>query len=828
MSIADVFKYMESAKDTLYAEVIIPLALPYNFTWMIPTYLSALVKPGVRVEVELRNKKYAGIIKRLHHDKPEAFEPKAILSVLDDEPVIFQNQLELWQWIAQYYMCSEGEVMNAAIPAHFKLSSESILIYNEEYGDDFSHLNNNEYLVAEALLVRKELRMNEVQAILDNTQVYTVVKNLAQKKVCHIWESLKERYSTKKETYIVLHPKYAAEAELEALLNNWQKAPGQMELLLAYLHLQRSGEPVTKKELLMKSGSSDAKLKGLLEKNILIAEKRPVDRLPRLPENISIDFNLAPSQKQALQEIETAFSGQAVCLLHGITGSGKTELYVRLMERMLKENKQSLYLVPEIALTAQLIRRLQKHFGGYIAVYHSKYSENERVEIWNRVKSGNARIVLGVRSSLFLPFNNLGLIIADEEHEPSFKQQEPAPRYHARDTAIYYASLCGAKVLLGSATPSAESYYNAKNKKYGLVTLTERFGGMALPEISIVDARPFQTKKDEKEIITPPLKEAMQECLDAHKQVIIFKNRRGYTPYKVCTTCGWIPQCAQCDVSLTYHKQQHKLVCHYCGNTYPVVVICPACGNHQFQQKNFGTEKIAETVEALFPSAVIARMDVDAVRGKTAHTQLVQQFEQGNIDILVGTQMVVKGLDFEKVHLVGIPDGDSLLHYADFRVNERAFQLIEQVSGRAGRRDTQGKVILQLMHVKHPLLPFVLNHDYTGFFQQEMQMRKQFFYPPFSRLIKLEFRHAAKDVVQRAADVFAVAMAKDFERYMVGPAEPVVSRVKNRYLSELLFKLPKDAATINKCKAVIQLETANLQQDKIFRSVVIIPDVDPV
>ncbi|MBL7727372.1 MAG: DEAD/DEAH box helicase family protein, partial [Dinghuibacter sp.] len=374
--------------EAVYAEVIIPLALPLNFTWSVPAFLLPQVQPGVRVEVELKNKKYAGIVKRVHKEKPEAFEPKYLLGVLDDEPIIFNQQLSLWNWIAQYYMCSEGEVMNAAIPAHFKLNSESVLVYNEDYGDDFTELNHDEYLVAEALLIRKELRMHEVQAILDNNRVYTVVKNLAQKKVCHIWESLKEKYNTRKETYIVLHPKYAAESELEQLLNNWQKAPGQMELLLAYLHLQRSGEPVTKKELLAKSGASDAKLKGLIEKDILVAEKRPVDRLPRLPEHLQIDFNFSEAQQKAFNEIQTAFARQPVCLLHGVTGSGKTELYIKLFEQVLKEGKQSLYLVPEIALTAQLIRRLQKHFGGYIAVYHSKYSENERIEIWNRVKSG--------------------------------------------------------------------------------------------------------------------------------------------------------------------------------------------------------------------------------------------------------------------------------------------------------------------------------------------------------------------------------------------------------------------------------------------------------
>ncbi|HTI06983.1 MAG TPA: primosomal protein N' [Puia sp.] len=888
----------------MYAEVIIPLALPKNYTWSVPEQWRSQLREGCRVEVELKNKKYAGIVKRLHQEKPAAFEPKAIGNVLDVEPILHPAQLQLWEWIAGYYLCSEGEVMAAALPAHFKLSSETILVFNEETGDDFSHLDHDEYLVAEALTIKKELKLTEVQQILDSSHVYPVIKRLIEKKVCFVWEALKETYSTKKENYVLLNPEYHNEDRLAQLLNDWDpptagnppatapapaqppatpkkssgpRAPKQLELLLAYLHLARTQGEVTKPDLLKKSGASDAQLKGLVEKNILWIERRSVDRLKYLPRDITIDFTLSPAQQKAFEEISQAFAQRSVCLLHGVTASGKTEVYIRQMEQTIRQGRQVLYLLPEIALTSQIIRRLQRHFGGYIGIYHSKFSQNERLEIWNKIRTGELKIILGARSSLFLPFEDLGLIVADEEQDASYKQQEPAPRYHARDAAIYYASLFQAKVLLGSATPSVETYYNASTGKYGLVELNERFGQVQLPDISIIDTKILRTaqrkaagksnyaargarsypntidpnapwpgilpddaasspdnpdipsppsRDNSKIILSPQLQEAIEQSLARGKQVILFQNRRGYSPYQVCEVCGWIPQCRNCDVSLNFHKLTNKLHCHYCGTVYPPLHTCAACGNHRFVQRNFGTERIEEHLEETFPKARIARMDIDSVRGKTAHDSLIQQFEQRRIDILVGTQMVVKGLDFEHVNLVGILDADSILSFADFRVNERAFQLMEQVSGRAGRKDGEGRVLIQVANTGHPVLSYIKTHDYKIFFQHEIAARQQFFYPPYSRIIMVTFRHKDKEVVQSAASFFANNLKQDFGKYLVGPAEPAVGRVRNQYLMELMLKLPKDGHTISFAKHVIQQQTVILHYDRKFRSVVVIPDVD--
>lgn len=813
----------------VFAEVIIPLALPKNYTWQVPQHLLDRVAVGCRVEVNLgKSKKYAGIVKRLHPEKPSAFDPKFILNVLDAEPVVFPHQLKLWEWIAHYYMCSEGEVMAAALPAHFKLSSETILLINEEYGDDFSMLDNDEYLVGEALLIKKELRLTEVQQLLDSSHVYPVIKRLIEKKVCFVWEALKNTYAEKKETYVLLHNSFSDEAKLAALMDNMGRAPKQLELLLSYLHLMKTEGEVTRSGLLKKSGASEAHLKGLVDKNILLQEKRSVDRIRYMARDIKIDFTLSEAQLTALEQVKEQLDQKPVCLLHGVTASGKTQVYIRLIEEYIRRGKQVLYLLPEITLTAQIIRRLQKHFGGYIGIYHSKFSQNERIEIWNKIKSGELKVVLGARSALFLPFSDLELIIADEEHDTSFKQQDPAPRYHARDCAIYYAGILQAKVLLGSATPSIETYFNCQQGKYGKVVLAERFGGVQLPTIQVVDTKLLPVIDKQKVVISPILKEAIQQSIDQSKQVILFQNRRGYSPYQVCETCGWIPQCKQCDVSLTFHKLSNKLICHYCGTTYPQVNTCMACGSDQFMRRNFGTERIEELLEEDFPKAKIARMDVDSVRGKHAHDALIQQFEQKRLDMLVGTQMVVKGLDFDNVNLVGILDGDSVLNFADFRVNERAFQLMEQVSGRAGRKDGQGHVMIQVTNTKHPVLHFVQQHDYAAFFAFEIQSRQHFFYPPFSRLILLTFRHKHQDTVHDAANWFANALSDSFENYIVGPAEPIVNRIRNQYLMEILLKLPKDGKLINTCKKRIQETTATMHQHQSFKSVVVIADVDTV
>ncbi|QEH41022.1 primosomal protein N' [Chitinophaga sp. XS-30] len=810
-----------------FVDVILPLALPRNYTYAVPPEMEDTIRVGSRVAVPLgRQKRYAGIVKAIHEQAPSAYKTKPVMDLLDKEPVVYPTQLAFWEWVAQYYMCNEGDVLNAALPAHLKLSSETVLLFNDAFGDDFTLLDDHEYLVAEALHIRKELRIGEVQLILDRSDVYSVIKKLIEKQVCLVYEEMKEAYKEKKENYILLNPAYEGDEQLAPLFDELARAPKQMELLLAYLHLLKTQGDVAQSELLKKSGASPAQLKGLVDKQILQIDKRTVDRIRMGRMEAQIDFILSPAQEKALTEVKACFTEKQVTLLHGVTSSGKTELYVKLMEESLATGKQVLYLLPEIALTAQIIRRLQKHFGGQIGIYHSRFSNNERVEIWNKVKSGEIRIVLGARSSLLLPFRDLGLIILDEEHDASFKQQDPAPRYHARDAAIYYAALFKAKVLLGSATPSLESYFNARQGKYGLVTLQERFGGIAMPVIEIVDMKKETALKEVVNNFTSVLREGIRQSLEAGKQVILFQNRRGYAPFLLCTTCGWIPNCKQCDVSLTWHKHLDKLHCHYCGTRYPYIYTCAACGSQTLMPKNFGTEKIEEDLQQLFPDARIARMDMDAIRSKDSHNKMILLLEQKEIDILVGTQMVVKGLDFENVNLVGIISADSLLSFPDFRVNERAFQLMEQVSGRSGRRDGQGKVIIQASNTNHPVLRDVTAHDYTSMYEREIAEREKFGYPPFYRLLKVTVRHKKQPTAEQAALILGNWIRPQLGAQLVGPAAPPVSRVRGFYLQEMLIKLPRDTKKIAQIKHMLKEYFSQLQIEKQFRSVVITPDVD--
>ncbi len=820
----------KQSPQAMFSEIIIPLALPQNYTWSIPSPLQHNVQPGIRVEVELRSKKYSGIIKRIFSDKPPAFNPKEILNILDAEPLLHVQQMQLWQWIAQYYMCSEGEVMQAAIPANLKLSGESILIWNDEYGEDFSALDNDEYVIAEALHIKKELRMSEVQQLLDVNNVYPVIKRLIEKKICFVWEQLKEKFKPKTETYIHLNSFYHDEDKLSKLLNDWgkTKAPKQLELLLSFLHLIKSEGEVTQLSLLKKANATSSQLKSLIDKNILLAQKREINRIGSLPKNISVSFTLSAAQQRSLEEINEAFKTKDVCLLHGVISSGKTNVYIKLIEQYIKEGKQVLYMLPEIALTSQIIRRLQAQFGGNIAVYHSKFNANERVEIWNKIKTGETKVLLGARSALFLPFKELGLIICDEEHDASYKQQDPAPRYHARDTAIYYASLFHAKVLLGSATPSIETFYNAQTKKYAFVTLSERYGETGMPEITLIDLKAIAKTKKDKIAITPQMKEAIDKSLAEGKQIILFQNRRGYSPYVICGVCGWIPQCVNCNVTLTFHKAKNKLLCHYCGSEYPLMQTCAACGSHNFFQKNFGTEKIEEILVEQLPSAKIARMDYDSVKGKYDHDNLIKQFEQRRIDILAGTQMVVKGLDFEHVNLVGILDADALLSYSDFRVNERAFQLMEQVSGRAGRKNETGKVFIQVSNTQHPVLNFLIEHNYQHLYDFEIENRRNFFYPPFSRLIKIIFKHKENNRAEEVAGFAFQGLNVNYKKYISGPAQPVINRVRNQFIWEILLKLPKDSQIIQRCKMEIAQQIIIVQTNKRYRSVQVIVDVDCV
>lgn len=817
-------------EDQAFAEVIVPLFLPTNYTWSIPPKWEGKIKPGCRVEVALRKRKYAGIVKSISTKAPE-FKTQPILNILDNEPVIHQQQLKLWQWISDYYMCTEGEVMQAAIPANLKLSSESILVWNDSFDDeDLSFLEEEEYVVAEALSMHKELKISEIQQILDANKVYPVIKKLVDQKIGFIWEELKERYKEKKENFIELEPTYLDEKALEQLLNNWSNAPKQMELLLAYLHLRQTTKADIKQtDLLAKSKASHAQLNALIEKGILKKITKSVNRLPDIEQENNIDFQFSTAQKQAYDSIKQGFEEKQVCLLHGVTSSGKTEIYIQLISELIASGKQALYLLPEIALTAQITTRLRKKFGGNLVVYHSKFNDNERVEMWNNVKNGKTKIVLGARSALLLPFQNLGLIIVDEEHDPSYKQIEPAPRYQARDTAIYYANLFQAKVLLGSATPSIESYFNAQQKKYALVELMERYGNVRLPKIEIIDNRKASKKGElEKDILTETLSSAIDKTvLEDQKQVILFQNRRGYAPYIQCETCGWIPECTQCDVSLTLHKMRNKLTCHYCGTEYPIVKTCPACGNHHFIQKNFGTEQIEESVLSKFPNIKVGRMDLDTVKGKNDHERIINQFSEHKIDVLIGTQMVVKGLDFENVTLVGIVDADSILSFADFRVNERSFQLMEQVSGRAGRRQEQGQVYIQAIQKNHPVLQWVIQHDYGAMYQSEIDSRKAFGYPPFTRIIVVKVRHKDNKIAYKAAEKLKLSLSSKIQSLVKGPSEPLINRIRNQYIWELMIAIPRDQNIIKQTKREIQYFAGLLQAEKEFKSVYFIPDVDP-
>ena len=810
----------------MYAEIIIPLALPKNYTWAIPTELAEGVMIGMRVEVMLgANKRYAGIIKHILSEKPAGFNPKPILGVLDDEPIVYPAQLALWEWMAGYYMCTEGEVMQAAVPSHLKISSESIFILNEGAAVDGHQLSDAEYIVSEALQIKKQLSLIEIQKLLDKKSVYPVINKLIQKGICSVEETMHDKYTIKVENLLHLHPDYHSEAALEQLLNDWTRAPKQLALLLAFLHVQKTEGQVQQKALIEKSGAAHAQLKALIDKSILVVEKRKIDRLA-VDESLGNTnlHHLSAAQQLAYDSMVEQMKTHSVNLLHGVTGSGKTQIYAALIEHAIQSNQQALYMLPEIALTAQMIRRLKQYFGGKIAIYHSKFNPNERVEIWNKVKSGEIKIVLGARSALFLPYKNLSLIIIDEEHDASYKQQDPAPRYQARDTAIYYANQLGAKVILGSATPSVETYYNAMQNKFGYYHLKERFSEGALPQMEIVDTK---KQTEQSAILTPQLVEAIRATVAKNKQVILFQNKRGYAPYLICETCGWIPHCKQCDVSLTLHKGKNLLSCHYCGTAYPVVHTCEACGKQSFKQKSFGTEQIEEKLALTLPDIRIARMDLDNIKGKNEHDHLIQQFERREIDVLVGTQMVVKGLDFEHVDLVGIVDADSLLNFNQYRVNERAFQMMEQVSGRAGRKNNQGKVIVQLSQTNHPVIEFVKAHNYSAFYEFEINNRKHFAYPPFSRLMSILFKHKENHIAEEAANHFLKSLDTSIQKTVMGPAQPIINRIRNKYIWELCVKITKQPQQLQIAKKQLLHFIQLIAVHPRYKSVQIIIDIDP-
>ncbi|WP_118974484.1 replication restart helicase PriA [Taibaiella koreensis] len=810
-----------------FADVILPLNLPRTLTYGIPLQWQNKLLPGMRVEVSLgRNKIYSGIVLQTHDFRPESYAVKPIRNVIDEDPVVYPLQLQFWQWVAQYYLCGIGEVMNAALPAHLKLMSESLLIWNEAFSEPPLNLSDAAFILAEALHIRKQLTIGEVRQLLEGKNTAKAINELLEREVATVAEILEERYKAKVERYVFLESLYEKEELLNLLFRDLEKAPKQLVLLMTFFQLRQQETAVAVPALLKKANATASQLNSLIDKGVLRSEYIPVDRVGLLEQKSPSAFSLSPEQQTALDQVRLGWEKHNVALLHGVTGSGKTLIYVRLIKEALEQGRQALFLLPEIALTTQVVNRLRAYFGDELGVYHSRFTNNERVEIWNKVKEGKFKAIIGPRSALWLPFKDLGYIIVDEEHDPSYKQYDPAPRFHARDAAVYLAGLHKAKVLLGSATPSLESTANAQQGKYAYVQLKQRYRGISLPDIEIVSAKNVQAALSP--LLTTNLLDRITATLSAGKQVILFQNKRGYAPFLICGSCGWVAHCKNCDVSLTYHKATDKLHCHYCGTRSAPFKHCPQCGHMKIVARSFGTEKIEEELQRIFPKVKTARMDWDSVKGKNKMSQLIEDFTKGRIDILVGTQMIVKGLDFENVGLVGILSADSLLSYPDFRVNERAFQLMEQVSGRAGRLDGKGQVIIQSYDLKHPVLQWVKEHDFRSFYQTESASRQQFGYPPYSRMIKLTCRHRDEERTASAAVSLAEALLLIKGIDIQGPAPALVPRVRNYYLQELWLKLPRDNQFLRQAKEQIAVAINSVLQKRGNSALQIITDVDPV
>lgn len=810
-----------------FVQVVLPLALPKLYTYAVPVFLEERIAVGKRVEVQFgKQKLYTAIVHSITSIAPTDYVPKEILAVIDETPIIGQLQLDFWQWLSTYYMCTLGDVMNAALPAYFKLDSETYFVKNPFNDIDILDLSDDEYLIAEALNHQEEISLKDVTDILQKKTISKPIKSLLEKKIIYVKETINEKYTPKFDTFVGLAPEIINQASrLKDTFELVAKYPNQENLLLAYLDLSKKNKSVRRVELLKKAGVSGEVLKSLIKKNIFTTEEKIVDRVSKNEIEELINYDLSNEQSVALSEIKNHYNDKDVVLLHGITSSGKTLLYIDLIKEQIAQGKQVLYLLPEIALTAQLVSRLENIIGN-IAVYHSKFNNAERVEIWNKVLSNETKVVLGARSSVFLPFQQLGLVIVDEEHDSSYKQQEPAPRYQCRDAAIYLAKQFNAKVLLGSATPSIESYANAHAKKYGLVKLNTRFGDVQTPEIKFISLTEANKKKEITSGVTFILRDEIQHALNRKEQVILFQNRRGYAPYIACNVCNWIPQCKNCDVSLTYHKFTNDLRCHYCGYTQSNVNTCKSCGSHELQQKGLGTERIEEDLKVMFPAAKIGRMDYDTVKSKNGHHKIIEAFEEGAYDILVGTQMVTKGLDFTNVSLVGVLNADALLYYPDFRAMERAYQLLLQVSGRAGRREKRGNVFIQIGNVHHVIADYILNESYEDFYNAQMLERKQFNYPPYSRLVQLTIKHKDVKTTIEAANKIADYLQTKYSGWIIGPTPPIISKINNYYLRDILIKIPRNYKELNRIKHDIQQAINGLYQFQSFKQIRVVVDVD--
>ena len=818
-----------------FVDVILPLPLQASFTYALPPEMDGQVQIGCRVVVSFGRKKfYTGIVRNVHYLKPQEYEVKEVSAVLDEHPILVPLQFRFWEWLADYYLCTQGDVYKAALPSGLKLESETVVEYNPDF-EATEPLSEREQKVLDLLAVEPEQTVTRLEKESGLKNILAVVKSLLEKDALFVKEELKRTYKPKTETRVRLTEAARNERRLHFFFDELQRrAPKQLDLLMKYIELsgclgEREVREVSKAELLKRSGATPAVFSGLVDKGVFEVYQQEVGRLETVSQAVMSLNELNVHQQRAFDEIRASFRVKNVCLLHGVTSSGKTEIYIHLIDEAVRQGKQVLYLLPEIALTTQITERLKRVFGSRLGIYHSKFPDAERVEVWQKQLSHEPYdIILGVRSSLFLPFQRLGLVIVDEEHENTYKQQDPAPRYHARNAAIVLASMCGAKTLLGTATPSVESWYNAtEGGKYALVELKERYKEIQLPEIIPVDIKELQRKKRMNGPFSPLLLQYVREALEQKEQVILFQNRRGFAPMIECHTCGWVPKCKNCDVSLTYHKGLNQLTCHYCGYTQPVPRQCPACEGVDLRNRGFGTEKIEDDVKAIFPEARVARMDLDTTRTRTAYERIIHDFQQGRTDILIGTQMVSKGLDFDHVSVVGILNADTMMNYPDFRAYERAFQLMAQVAGRAGRKNKRGRVVLQTKSIDHPIIPQVMHNDFEGMVAGQLAERQLFRYPPYYRLVYVYLKHRNEQLLDVMAQTMAAKLRAVFGTRVLGPDKPPVARIQTLFIRKIVLKIETNAPMARARQLLVQVQQEMVAEDR-FKSLIVYYDVDPM
>lgn len=817
-----------------FVDVILPLPLHGCFTYSLPREMEEEVQIGCRIVVPFGRKKYyTAIVQNVHYSVPTEYEVKAVTTLLDTHPILLPEQFKFWKWLADYYLCTQGDVYKAALPSGLKLESETMVEYNPDFESDVQ-LPEKEQKVLDLLSVEPEQCVTKLEKDSGIKNILSVIKSLLDKEAIFVKEELKRTYKPKTEVRVRLTAAASNERRLHFFFDELQRrAPKQLDLLMKYIELSgclgKVRKEVTKKELLQRASATPSVFNGLVERGVFEVYQHEIGRLNTISTKDTFPLNpLNEYQQRAHDEIVQSLTIKNVCLLHGVTSSGKTEIYIHLIQETIRQGKQVLYLLPEIALTTQITERLQRVFGSRLGIYHSKFPDAERVEIWQKQLSEKGYdIILGVRSSVFLPFRKLGLVIVDEEHENTYKQQDPAPRYHARNAAIILAAMYGAKTLLGTATPSIESWNNAVAGKYGLVELKERYKEIQLPEIIPVDIKELQRKKRMNGPFSPLLLQYIREALEQKEQVILFQNRRGFAPMIECHTCGWVPKCKNCDVSLTFHKGLNQLTCHYCGYTYQLPRICPACEGVDLRNRGFGTEKIEDDVKALFPEVAIARMDLDTTRTRAAYERIISDFEQGKTDILIGTQMVSKGLDFDHVSVVGILNADTMLNYPDFRAYERAFQLMAQVAGRAGRKNKRGRVVLQTKSMDHPIIPQVISNDYEGMVDGQLSERQMFHYPPYYRLVYVYLKNRNETLLDLMAQTMASRLRATFGNRVLGPDKPPVARVQTLFIRKIIVKIETNAPMARVRELLLQVQKDMIAEDR-FKSLIVYYDVDPM